>query len=766
MLRRVNLAGIGARLWLLIVICLVGAAGTLVLSLVTTRESMLTEKRLATRHVVEVATGVVASFEAQAAAGVLTQEAARAAAASALKGLRYEGQEYFFITDMTPRMVMHPFKPALDGQRLGELKDPTGKHLFLAFVDEVQRHQAGFVAYQWPKPGLDVPVAKISYVQGFAPWGWVIGSGIYLDDVDARFWAGVRSLAVTLVLGLVVLGLAGWLISRSVTRPLRTAVQLADAIAAGRLDNTIEAGGASETGRLLSALGTMQRNLLERREADQRTIAENLRIRSALDHASGNIRIVDTDGKLIYLNRALERTLRTYETEIRRERPGFQADALVGASIGVFYEDPTAAVRSLAGLSTTQRSRLDLGGRHFDVVTNPILGASGELLGNVGEWVDRTDDLEAEAAITALIDRASRGDFDQRLDDSGFTGFHLQAGAGLNRFQDEVRQGLTAVSGVLEGLAQGDLTARMTGHYEGAFARIQQDCEATVAQLTGIVSQIRQGAETINVAAQEIAEGNTDLAQRTHQQAGSLAQTTSRMGELTSRVRQNADNAQQASALAETANQVAVRGGRVVGDVVVTMQAISASSRKIVDIIDVIDVIAFQTNILSLNAAVEAARAGEQGRGFAVVATEVRSLAQRSASAAREIKVLIDASVRNVEEGSRLAAVAGETTGEIVQAVERVTAIMGEISAASAEQRSGIEQVNESVAQMDQVTQQNSALVERAAASASSMEQQARELSHTVSVFRMEEDAPLNTPAPLSGPKGRPKRARGLAARS
>jgi methyl-accepting chemotaxis protein len=194
---KVNLAGIGVRLWLLIGLSLLGAGGLLALSLDAKRESMLAEKRLATKHVVEVATGVVAGFEAQAASGALTQESARKAAAAALKTLRYEDQEYFFIIDMTPRMVMHPFKPQLDGQSLAEQKDPTGKRLFVAFVDEVRVHHAGFVSYQWPKPGLEQPVPKLSYVQGFAPWGWVIGSGIYVDDVDSAFWAGVRSLGAS-----------------------------------------------------------------------------------------------------------------------------------------------------------------------------------------------------------------------------------------------------------------------------------------------------------------------------------------------------------------------------------------------------------------------------------------------------------------------------------------------------------------------------------------------------------------------------------------
>src|SRR5450830_331147 len=300
-----------------------------------------------------------------------------------------------------------------------------------------------------------------------------------------------------------------------------------------------------------------------------------------------------------------------------------------------------------------------------------------------------------------------------------------------------ITQPLVKAVAVASRVAQGDLATPIPVASRDETGQLMAALKGMSDNLVNIVSQVRSGTDTIATASSEIATGNLNLSARTEQQAGALEETAAAMDELTSTVKQNAENAQQANTLAQSASAVAIRGGAVVGQVIATMDSINASSKKIVDIIGVIDGIAFQTNILALNAAVEAARAGEQGRGFAVVASEVRSLAQRSAAAAKEIKELITDSVDKVQAGNRLVEQAGSTMHEVVASVRRVTGIMSEMMSASQEQSAGIEQINMAVTQMDNVTQQNAALVEEAAAAAQAMQEQVNSLNDVVSVFRV-----------------------------
>jgi methyl-accepting chemotaxis protein len=432
--------------------------------------------------------------------------------------------------------------------------------------------------------------------------------------------------------------------------------------------------------------------------------------------------------------------------------PNFDVDKLLGGSIDVFHKDPTHQARLLASFTKVHQATVNIGGCTFFLTANPVINERGERLGSIVEWIDRTTEVAVEREVNDIVTAAAAGNFSQRIDEANKQGFFKVLAAGINKLVATTDAGLNDIARVLAALAKGDLTERIDADYQGTFGDLKNYSNETVRSLEQMLRHIREASETIHAASGEIASGNTDLSSRTEEQAASLEETASSMEELTSTVKQNAQNARQANKLAEGASEVASRGGDVVGKVVITMGEINDSARKIVDIIGVIDGIAFQTNILALNAAVEAARAGEQGRGFAVVAGEVRNLAQRSAAAAKEIKLLINDSVEKVEGGNRLVEQAGKTMEEVVTSIKRVTDIMNEISAASLEQSNGIEQVGTAVAQMDETTQQNAALVEQAAASAEALSGQAATMLEIVRRFRLDDAAVEEHSTPLEAP--------------
>ena len=372
-----------------------------------------------------------------------------------------------------------------------------------------------------------------------------------------------------------------------------------------------------------------------------------------------------------------------------------------------------------------------------ETVKQIVTGKLGEVFLPVREVMNNLIQLQAEVA-KAEYEKSQKAFANFKLVTifSLVLALAIATGMGIWLMNSIVRPIREAVL-VAETVAAGDLTRNIDDSSNDELGSLLQALKKMSDSLSVIVSQVRAGTETIATASSEIAAGNLELSSRTEQQASSLEETAASMEEITSTVKQNADNSKQANVLTGSASEVAERGGRVVSQVVTTMSSINESSKKIVDIISVIDGIAFQTNILALNAAVEAARAGEQGRGFAVVASEVRSLAQRSAAAAKEIKELINNSVEKVEAGSSLVHQAGDTMNEVVESVKRVSDIVAEITAASSEQSTGIDQVNQAVMQMDTVTQQNASLVEEAAAAAESLQNQASKLADLVSIFKV-----------------------------
>ncbi|HEX5803425.1 MAG TPA: methyl-accepting chemotaxis protein, partial [Azospira sp.] len=431
-------------------------------------------------------------------------------------------------------------------------------------------------------------------------------------------------------------------------------------MASGDFAQAVAVESSDEMAEIARELNATQAQLREKIEAEREVARANLRIKNALDVSSNSVMVSDPDGVIIYCNAAVLAMLRHAEADIRKQLPDFRADAVLGSNFDSYHRNPAHQRSLLGSLNSTHRVQIDLGGRTFALVANPIITEQNERIGTVIEWLDRTSEVAIERQVAEVISAAGKGDFAKRLDTASMAGFFRLLGEGINNLLEANSRALEDVATVLSRLSTGDLTQKIDADYEGLLGKVKDDANTTVDHLQEIVLSIKQSTDAINTAAQEIAQGNQDLSSRTEEQASSLEETASSMEQLTGTVKQNADNALQANELASGAQRVAEKGGAVVAQVVQTMGAIHQSSAKIADIIGVIDGIAFQTNILALNAAVEAARAGEQGRGFAVVATEVRSLAQRSAAAAKEIKGLISDSVEKVQNGSKLVDQAGQ----------------------------------------------------------------------------------------------------------
>ncbi len=589
-------------------------------------------------------------------------------------------------------------------------------------------------------------------LMGFVMLGILNYSGLGQDN----------TLLATSVVGggiLLLMIFAGISLHRTIIRPLSTASDALRKMASGDFTSQIEITNYDEIGNVIEAVKSMQiragndlaeskRMINENQKVidelnkskavindmaeAKRKADENLRIKNALDQSLSAVMIIDVTGTINYVNGAMHKMLDIGESEIAREIKGFKACNIMGNNINLFSPG-----KRLIGQAEPLKVEIKLGDRYYVLALVPVTDETGEQIGAAIEWIERTAELRVEQEVSGIVAAASKGIFSDRLLLEGKEGFIKQLAEGINGLMETSFVGLNDVTRVLNALATGDLTKKIENEYEGIFGQLKNDANATVDKLVEIVANIRSGTEAINVASQEIASGNDNLSQRTEEQASALEQTASSMEELTSTVKQNAGNADQANQLAIDTHDKAVKGGSVVDQVVATMSEINSSSKKIVDIISVIDGIAFQTNILALNAAVEAARAGEQGRGFAVVATEVRTLAQRSATAAKQIKELINDSVNKVDKGTELVDQAGKNMSEIVQSVKRVTEIMSEISTASQEQSSGIVEINQAVSQMDEMTQQNAALVEEAAAASEAMIEQSNSLVNTVAIFQL-----------------------------
>jgi methyl-accepting chemotaxis protein len=772
-------------------------------------QSSYDARKASIKQSVEVVRSIVESTYQQEAAGQLSHEQAQALAIKSVNDARYSGKEYFWINDMDVRLVTHPFKPELNGKDVSGVKDPDGNAVFVRFVDTVKKDGSGYLSYLWPKPGQEQPVEKVSYVTGFKPWGWVIGSGLYMDDLRSAFLLEMKQVIAAILLALALTAVMAFTIARSILLPLGRAVAVAQAVAQGRLDNDVSSSATDETGQLLQSMGAMQTTLVafsaaqadmahrhnhlgetshlmparefpgafgtmatdfnqmvsaqsalnarlveligqyvrglfdDRMEAlpgekqkitlaaesarEQMLAADtaaryNARVKAALDNVSLPVRIAADDGTVLYINHALRDVLRRDVEAFRKQIPGFDPQAIVNGSIGVFYADPQAALARLRNLNGTVQSHLLLGGRMYQLTTTAVIADSGERLGTIGQWLDVTEQLASEKEVDALVQAAAKGDFTHRLSAQGKTGFFATLASGMNTLMDTSEQGLGDVAKLLSAFAEGDLTHRIERDYSGLFGEVKQNANATAENLTRVLGEVHASADALTGAANQVSATAQSLSQAASEQAASVEQTSATMDSMSASISQNSDNARVTDGMATKTSKEAVDGGQAVNDTVTAMKQIASK-------IGIVDDIAYQTNLLALNAAIEAARAGEHGKGFAVVAAEVRKLAERSQAAAKEIGELAISSVSTAEH-------AGKLLSEIVPSILKTSELVQEIAAASSEQSESVVQIGGAMGQLTKATAQNASASEELAATSEELSGQAEQLQQSIAFFK------------------------------
>ena len=588
---------ISTRLSLLVGLALTIFAAALVYSLYHYQDAMVAERKSKLAAMDGNMLTLFKHYHELETAGTLTREEAQTRAKDAVRALRYEDSGYFWINDMNAVIVMHPIKPALDGTDQSGMADPTGKHIFTEFVKAVKASPTGqdFVDYYWPKPGFEEPVLKYSHVAGFAPWGWVVGTGVYADDLAALFRRNAIEMAVILAAGGLATILAAYAIVKSVTGPVMRLKASMQAIAQEDVSGDVpETDRKDEIGEMAKVVSVLRQSVAERAE----------------------LRIRDSE----------------------------------------------------------QQARLD--------------------------------------------DERTEGERRQRA---------------VSRSQADA---MHTVGEALERLAAGDLTVSIDA-IAPEYAKLREDFNRAVEALSSVIGAISRSTDVVHGSAADIAGAANNLSHRTEQQAASLEETAAALDEITATVRNASERAAEASRMVAETRQSADRSGTIVRDAVAAMSRIENASSRIGQIIGVIDEIAFQTNLLALNAGVEAARAGEAGRGFAVVAQEVRELAQRSANAAKEIKGLISNSAAEVGNGVTLVRSTGDALTEIEALVNQVNDQVISIATSAREQATGLAEVNAAVNQMDQMTQQNAAMVEETNAAGRTLTQESEQLKALLGNFRL-----------------------------
>lgn len=548
-------------------------------------------------------------------------------------------------------------------------------------------------------------------------------------------------LCIILILSLAASLAATNIVVRNISKPIINAAGIAVNISNGTLDNDIAVESNDETGLLLKALMDMQTNLKKRIESDHHTLINTGRIKQALDNVSSGVVIADNLGEIIYMNESVSNLMRNAEDAIRTEIPTFNLDKLSGSSFDVFYMKAKCSQEELASLTDTHIENVEIGNRHLRIISNPVFDGNNNRIGTVAEWIDRTQEVAMEAEIQGIVNASLSGDLSQRISLTDKTGFLEKLSSDVNDLVDVSDRVINDTVSALSSLSKGDLSQTINSDYSGSFELLKRHTNTTLSKLTSIVREISVSANDIRSESHVLRENNVNLGKHTSDQFSHLESTSETMADIATTANQNEKSILSANQLAINAREQAVKGGEVVNMAVAAMDDIKASSEKITDIIGVIEDIAMQTNLLALNAAVEAARAGEQGNSFAVVAAEVRTLAIRSGTAASDIKSLINNSVLQIHAGTKHVENSGKSLEDIVTSVKSVSGIISEITQTSKEQFIGITQVNKAINMLDDMTKENTSLLEQTMASSKDIDLQVDNLTELIAYFTFEKKA-------------------------
>ena len=665
------------------------------LSILQLKNSLYEQKEAELKHITQTVTSYIGDLDARHKAGELTKEQAQLLAIETIKAMRYGDGDYFWINDREPKMIMHPVNAKLDGQTLGHIKDPNGVYLFNEFVKVVNQSGSGYVAYAWPKPGYEVPQPKLSYVEHFKAWDWIIGTGVYIDDLQSILINQVVQLLAMVAFLVVIVLLVSWRIINAIVKPLNAFVTASKHVQLhGDFNARVKVVQMDEVGQVANVFNELL-------ASTQTAIAEANRVMNAISKGQFDKRITtDLKGDLNILKQGVNGS----------------AD-----SVDFTMSELSKVMKSLynGDFSIQMDERVE--GEFRTVVQNAMSAMNATVDG-----------------IIKVMDKMENGKFQRRVEVEA-RGDMLRLKNGINRSMDALENAMKDITRIVVAQSEGDLTHKISADYHGELRVLKDAINTTADKLVEVVVHAVETSQIVSGAAQEVSDGSTSLSQRVQEQAASLEQTSATMDEMSSVVQSNTKNARQTAQVAMDVQNKASQGAAVMKQTIEAMNSIQESSHKIGDIVSLIDGIAFQTNLLALNAAVEAARAGDHGRGFAVVAGEVRALAQKSADAAKDIKRLINESVGRIDQGTKLASESGEVLKEINDSINGVAEMINQIAQASSEQADGIKQVHNAIEQIDGVTQQNAALVEETSAAAESLSEQARILQQDMAFFKTDQ---------------------------